>query len=245
MLHGHTMRNYAKAIFAFAALAFVGACSDQSVAPSVEVRPFVAPANFTEVGDPVVFRVSNSEGITKRIGDHLINIPEGAICALESDYGTSFWDQECDPLVGAVDITATLFVGPNGEPYVDFQPAMRFVPSKEVMLFLVAGLTDSTKQKAIKYCNNAGVCVDESLTDASLRPFQVEGTSIIGRRVKHFSGYVVLMVEECAGTVVELPEGGYMCENGGLQRRSGYMVASGKDVLDAMEDRHVGKRDEH
>ena len=233
MRHGHTLRNYAKAFFAFAALGMAGACAEKTSAPTAEIRPFFVPAHFTEVGEAETFRVSNSEGITKRIGAHLINIPAGAICALESDYGTTSWDQACDPLVGSVDITASVFVGPDGEPYVDFQPAMRFVPTKEVMLFLVEPRTDGSKRSTVKYCNNDGLCVDESLTDTSLRPFRVDTTSILGRRVKHFSGYTVTL-EDCPI--------GETCGGEGLLRRSGYMVASGKDVADVMNDTN---RDEH
>jgi hypothetical protein len=232
MRHSQTMRNYAKAFFAFAALGMAGACADQTSAPTPEIRPFFVPANFTEVGESETFRVSNSEGVTRRIGAHLIHIPAGAICALDSEYGATSWDQDCEPLAGSVEITASVFAGPDGEPYVDFQPAMRFAPNTEVMLFLLEGRSDSTKQMAVKYCNNLGICVDESLTDLALRPFRVEGTSIIGRRVKHFSGYVVAYEGECTD-----------CAQG-LTRRSGYMVASGKDIRDMMDD-NGRKTDEH
>jgi hypothetical protein len=235
-------RNYAKAIFAVAALGMAGACADQTSAPTAEIRPFYVPANFTEVGEAETFSVSNSTGITKRVGAHLINIPAGAICALDSDYSAAAWDQTCEPLVGSVDITASVFAGPDGEPYVDFQPAMRFAPDKEVMLFLIEGRSDGTKRTAVKYCNNIGYCVDESLTDASLRPFRVGTTATIGRRIKHFSGYVVAYEGDCPGTVTDNGDGTYWCDDGGLTRRSGYMVASGKDVTEVLKEEKDGKK---
>ena len=236
MKHGHISRNSAKAFFAFVTLALAGACAEQSVAPATEAPAFVAPANFVEVGPAVIFRVNNAEGITKRIGDHLISIPAGSICdLLTSGYGASYWDKPCVPLYGSVVITATVLQDADGNPYIDFQPAMRFSPTKDVLLFMREGRTDGTKRTVVEYCNNLGYCVDESLTDPSLKPFRVGLTSIIGRRVKHFSGYTVNMEEDCPGTATPLPEGGFMCNEGGFQRRSGYMVASGKDILDEMD----------
>ena len=238
MKHSQTIRNSAKAFFAFVALAYVGACADNTAAPIAHAPAVVAPASFAEVGSSVVFRVNNWEGTTQKVGVHVINIPAGAICDLTtSGYGAAFWDKPCEPLKGSVVITATVFSGPNGEPYVDFQPAMRFAPNKEVMLFVREGRTDGTKAPSVKYCDAQGVCTDESLTDPSLRPFRIGKTNILGRRIKHFSGYVVVYEWECPGTATPLPDGnGYYCEDGGFSRRSGYMVASGEDVSDVMKD---------
>ena len=244
MKHGHISRNYAKAFFAFVALAYVGACADNTAAPVAQAPAIVAPANFSQTGYTVVFRVNNSEGVTKKIGANVINIPAGAICDLTtSGYGKSFWDKPCTPLKGSVVITATVFSGPDGQPYVDFQPAMRFAPNKEVTLFFREGHTDGTRSPTIKYCDALGVCYDESITDVSLRPFRIGKTNILGRRLKHFSGYVVVYEWEGPGTATPLPDGnGYFCEDGGLTRRSGYMVASGEDVSDVMKDHDQGDK---
>jgi hypothetical protein len=245
MRHSQTIRNSAKAFFAFAVLGLVGACADSStVAPATEAPAFVAPANFSRVGNVVTFRVNNSEGITKKIGAHVLSIPAGAICdLLTSGYGASMWDKDCKPMRGSIVITATVLYDGDDKPYIDFQPAMRFAPNKEVMLFLRAGsMTKSAL--SINYCNNLGYCYDESLTDASLKPFRVGKTSIIGRRVKHFSGYSIATAGECAGSVVTLPSGELWCEGGeaAMTRRSGYMVASGEDVSEVMKDEKEGKK---
>lgn len=245
MKHSQISRNSAKAFFAFAALALVGACADNSaVAPTAEAPAFVAPANFAKTGYFVVLRVNNAEGITKKIGKHLINIPAGAICDLAtSGYGATQWDKPCQPLRGSVVITATVLEDADGEPYVDFQPAMRFSPSKEVTLFLHQGKNTPKKELIVKYCTNLGACVDESLTDPSVAPFRIGASPIIGRRLKHFSGYMVDTGGECMGTVVQNPDGSNRCDSraGGMTRRSGYMVASGEDVSDAMKDAQNGK----
>jgi len=240
MKHSQISRNSAKAFFAFAALALVGACADTNVAaPVAEAPAFVAPANFARVGTVVTFRVNNSEGITKRIGNHLVNIPAGAICELgKSGYGATEWDKPCQALRGSIVITATVLEDGDGEPYVDFQPAMRFAPNKEVMLFLRQGKNTPKKLLGVNYCNNAGFCTDESLSDPSLVPFRIGNSPVIGRRLKHFSGYWVVSGSDCMGSVINNGDGYYWCDTGAgsMTRRSGYMVASGEDVSDAMKD---------
>jgi hypothetical protein len=230
MKHGHFSRNSAKAFFAFAALALVGACADNSaVAPTAESPAFVAPANFLKTGYVIAFRVDNSKGITQKIQDNVINIPANAICDMAtSGYGSTFWNRGCKPMKGSVVITATVLAGPDGAPYIDFQPAMRFAPNKEVMLFFKDGKSAS-KNVAVNYCNNLGYCVDESLNDPSLKPFRI-GRNIIARRVAHFSGYVIAYSDCSSGP-------GSSCDTGML-RKSGYMVASGEDVSDVMNPRH-------
>ena len=224
MKHGHISRHLAKAFFAFSALALVGACGDNSaVAPTAETPAFVAPANFLRIGYVITFRVDNQKGATQKIQDHVINLPANAICDLQtSGYGETMWNKSCAPLKGSVVITATVLEGPDGEPYIDFQPAMRFAPNKEVTLFF-RDKKDGEKNLAVKYCNNLGFCMDESLNDASLKPFRIN-KNIVGRRVKHFSGYVIAY------------DAGLVDVSIGLLRKSGYMVASGEDITDVMDD---------
>lgn len=227
---GHISRNYAKAFFAFVTIGMVSACADSTVAPaSSEVAAFKAPAAFSIIGGVQTFRVRNSEGITQRIGGHLINIPANSICALNSSYGTTEWDKPCSLLQGDVVITATVLYDLENHPFIDFQPAMRFAPNKVVTLFLRNGRASQATQLNVNYCDNLGQCVDESLNDPSVKPFRVGATSLIGRRVKHFSGYYVAVGEKCRGTLTQEENGSWICDNEALTRRSGYMVASGKD----------------
>ena len=122
-------------------------------------------------------------------------------------------------------ITATVLAGPDGEPYIDFQPAMRFAPNKEVTLFF-KDPKSGAKNIAINYCNNLGYCVDESLNDPSLKPFRIN-KNIVGRRLGHFSGYVVAYDGDAST---------------GMLRKSGYMVASGEDISDLIDpDKKNGK----
>jgi hypothetical protein len=234
----HVSRNYAKAFFAFVTIGLVSACADTTAAPSTAaVAAFTAPANFTKVGMVKTFRVSNSEGARERIGAHLINIPAGAICSLTSSYGNTEWDKPCTPLQGSVLITATVLNDNENHPYIDFQPALRFSPTKEVTLFLRNGRSSQAETLVMKYCNNLGTCIDESLEDASLKPSRVGQTSVIRRRVKHFSGYMIAVGDRCAGTITQEPDGSWMCNTEGNSRRSGYMVASGDKDKDKGRDK--------
>ena len=236
MLHRQALR-FAQALVAFGTIATLGACADSNTAaPNTQEQVFRAPANFAQVGTSVVFRVNNSQGITQQVGDHILYIEPGAICDLGSSYGPTTWDNECKAMKGWVTITATVFQGPNGQPYVDFQPAMRFAPNKQAYLFLRTDRANSDTQLQrllVNYCNAIGNCIDESLTDASLKPFALDQYGVVGRRVKHFSGYVVAY-EKCAGG----------CGDDGLMlRRSGYMVASGEDIVDELAKSGVFDKD--
>jgi hypothetical protein len=226
MMHSHTSRNYAKAFFAFLAIGLASACADSIVAPTGEVT-FTAPAEFSRRVGVRVFKVDRY-GTTQKIGSHTISIPAGAICdpALSS-YGPGEWDKPCTPLSKPIVITATMLEDAQGNPYVDFQPALRFVPTKTVNLYLRSGKTDRPREMTIKFCDNLGVCIDESLTDPSLVTQRVGKSSLLVRRIKHFSGYSINVGDECPGTVTEELDGTLMCWEGTVERRSGYMVASG------------------
>lgn len=239
MRYGQMMRNYLKAPLAIVALGLIGACADNQTAP-VSQRPTVkAPANFTVVGEVVTFRVDNSVGIVERIGDHVVSIPAGAICDMEtSGYGPTYWDAPCDPLLGSVVITASVLEDADGQPYIDFQPNMRFAPDKDVVLFLRQGYNSAKTKLILRYCDANLNCVDESDSDNALRPFRVNNTPVLGRRIKHFTGYMIGSGEECPGSVYDNGDGTYWCEEGegGITRRSGYMVASGEDIGDIMKE---------
>ena len=224
---GQSSKNYVKAFFAFAAVGLISACSDNSsVAPEAAPVTASAPANFGKAEGVKVIVVDNNKGGTFRVGRHVLHFPAGSICSLTSSYGATEWDKPCAKANGLVVITASMWKDGDNHPYVDFQPAMRFAPNKEVMLFLRNGLARQAAELQIEYCNNLGHCVDESLNDASLAPFRVGKTSVLGRRIKHFSGYSVTAGRGCAGSLSEEGDS-WVCNNETMARKSGYMVASG------------------
>jgi len=233
MRHNHTTRGLmtsTKAILAFVGLGLAGACADSVSAPTSEVSVKV-PAAYSTVLSVTRFRYSPSSGATKRLGeDHVLVIPAGGVCdPATSGYGPAFWDAPCTAVSHSIIITATTYADAEGHPYLDFQPHLRFVPTKETNLYLKDGKRSNGAMLTINWCNDAdGKCVDESLTDASLVTHRVGKSRILVRRIKHFSGYHISAGDECNGTITEDPEGGMFCETADRGAdRSGYMLASG------------------
>ena len=71
---------------------------------------------------------------------------------------------------------------------------MRFSPDKNVNLYIYVptGMEDFQKNWTMKYCPDGGSCVDESLTDPDLASFADHENMMVFRRIKHFSGYIVV-----------------------------------------------------
>lgn len=232
MRHSQISRKITKAALAFTALGILGACADSAVAPTQEVA-FKAPPSFDRLVGTKQFYAGGYTGTIQVLGNHIISIPAGAICDPQiSTYGPTEWDKSCTPLSRPILITATMMEDDKGAPYVDFQPALRFVPTKQVNLYLRTPKGQAAEFK-INYCNNAGICMDESLTDASLETRRVGRSGLLVRRVKHFSGYMISSGKACLGSLTEELDGTLMCVTDdllgdiGLGRKSGYMVASG------------------
>jgi hypothetical protein len=228
MRHSHTLRISAKTVLAVVGLGLLGACADSTSAPIKQIA-VKAPAGYDILVGKTTFTWSPSEGVTQQIGDHMIVIPAGAICdPTTSSYGVGEWDNPCDAATDPIEITAYSFTDVNGDPYVDFQPAVRFVPETEVDLYLKDGVRDGTHTLAMMYCATVINCVDESITDTTLATHRVGRSRILYRRLKHFSGYVINTGDECLGTIETLDDGTLWCDTDGRgDSRSGYVVATG------------------
>jgi hypothetical protein len=230
MRHGHISRISAKALLAIVGLGLAGACAD-NVAPTSVVSAKKIPAQYNIVLGTESFYYTPEDGAIQRIGDHMIVIPADGICDPEtSGYGRGTWDLPCDPVNHSILITATSYADDQGRPYVDFEPALRFVPTKETMLYLKDGYRDTPDQLAIYYCADL-VCENEVESDPSLATHRVGKTSMMGRRLKHFSGYNIAAWEECLfpGVVELLESGSLFCNipDDNFMNRSGYILASG------------------
>jgi len=229
--HSHTsrgLRTSAKTLMAVLGLGLAAACSDSLSTPTTEVS-VQAPAGFDKIVGVQTFTYSPSTGVTQRLGDHVISIPAGAVCKADGFYATRQWDQPCTPVNHKVVFTATTFTNADGVPYVEFQPAVRFSPSKEVDLYLRDGKRSTAQVLAIFWCPTVGSpCVDESKTDGTVATTRVGSSATLVRRVKHFSGYMVAVGDEgsCPGSIQYLDDGSEWCNTDGFSR-SGYMVASG------------------
>jgi hypothetical protein len=231
MRHSHISRISAKSFLAIVALGFAGACADSTSAPISEVSS-KAPAGYDRVIGVERFRYTPSNGATKRIGDHMIVMPAGSVCdPATSGYNAGVWDAPCTAVNHSVVITATTFADAEGHPYVQFLPDLRFVPTKEVYLYLKDGKRTQAQTLTINWCpTGAASCIDESVNDPSLATHRVGKSPILGRRLKHVSGYNIAAREDCQypGIVQWLENGDLYCSTGDDQmNRSGYILASG------------------
>ena len=189
--------------FPFATVSLMGlivACSDgSSVGPDAAgfSRPSLAPVIPTATGFTFTVDPTKNETFVY-MGEHKIVFPAHSICdPATSSYGPSEWDLPCDPLQSPITIKADT-MSFNGHPYLRFSPDLRFVPSADskswVMLYMKdPSASDPVVGPTLKMLWEAadGSLIDESLSDPTLAT-QVQGSSsIVYRRVKHFSGFMV------------------------------------------------------
>ena len=191
------------------AVALLAACSaaDQVAAPKLSrvQKPAGAPS-LDVIMNAVApdsmsadFTVTPTGGLFT-LGKHAVYFPANSICDPEtSGYGPEFWNAPCQPLDHAMDFHAEIRAGADGATWIDFTPAVRFVPSDDpnqtVWLLMKAGAditTDNYQGFALKWMptGSPDQVVDESLTDASLTTYVDLERDIVFRRVKHFSGYI-------------------------------------------------------
>ena len=190
--------------------------------PSAAKAPGRAPAPTSGVrvqarlGDTTVTTLvlePDSGFVVAALGDgHTITFPAGARSVCDprtSSYGVGAWDAPCAPSVDSVTITARSWMD-HGVPRVAFHPALRFVPTTAgkapatnagVVLALKNPHAKFTgRVNRIDYCPTIDAahpaapspCVDESATDPSVATVMTP-SGFWQRRVKHFSGYTVLV----------------------------------------------------
>lgn len=184
---------------ALSAAAAVG-CNGDVVAPradAVSATPHLKVKTLQQDATSAVITV-NPAGGTFSLGKHSIRFPKHSICALNSSYGPTEWDKPCQLAQGPVTFHVQI-VSLDGRQWLDFTPAVRFVPttrvSNYVMLSMRVGnvsndLSDDEMQ--ILWSPAIGVPgIDESISDPTLRTKINWGTGMMQRRIKHFSGYSV------------------------------------------------------
>ena len=178
------------------------ACSRDVTAPSASTtqtparvssfRPSTAAKSLYGVSDgtyTITFNPAEDQSFT--LGLNHLDLPANAVCDIAgSSYGVSHWNDACTPETDTVTVTVTISGATSDHPRIDFQPAMRFSPDKNVELYMYtpsALLSDGWK---LGYCNAENVCVDESLTDSELQSYVDHDARVVFRRIKHFSGYL-------------------------------------------------------
>ena len=181
----------------------IGACAGEVTAPSAaashEATSMFVPSAATKaligVADgvyKVTFDPTKNQSIP--LGPNRIVIPADAVCDLgSSGYGADMWNKRCRPETDAVTLVITIKNASSVHPSMDFAPAMRFNPDRDVQLFMYAphvGKNDA-KNWVMLYCPDLGRCYDESVKDGSLATSIDRANNMLFRRVKHFSGYTV------------------------------------------------------
>lgn len=177
------------------ATAGIVACASDATAPgSSTLSPNGASHSLVGANDgEYTFVIDPSRAQSLAIGPNHLQVPENAICRLsDSEYGPQYWDDRCRPEKDLVTITAIVRNANSDHPRIDFEPALRFAPGKEVMLYMTLdNKIDRSDWSTILYCSTDGreYCVDEAKGDRSLAT-SVRG-QVVSRRIKHFSGYTV------------------------------------------------------
>ena len=204
------------------AVALLAACSaaDQATAPAARhsVRPAGAPS-LDVITNSVApdslsadFTVTPSGGMFV-LGANAVYFPANSICDPEtSTYGEGHWDEACTPLDHAIDFHAEVRRDEAGQTWVDFTPAVRFVPtsdpSQTVWMLMKAGLDvtpDNYTSFGMEWMPNGtpDVSVDEAVNDSDLKTYVDLDRDVVFRRVKHFSGYIVVTAKSDAGMLDE------------------------------------------
>jgi hypothetical protein len=221
----------------------LAACGDSAVSPAARQRgvELDRPVLNKLIGSATI-KYKPNQAIYANVGDEsMIYIPEDAVCDLSSSYGPDTWDTPCKPAKGSFNITAQTWLDNNGHTYVQFSPALRFVPTndpyKAVYLYVADRKAIDNPAMQIIYCPDTGKCIDEGQSDPTLYTFHYNAG--VYRRIKHFSGYnVAAGVEEQARVADPVWSRGAGNLTSTLQRakRSGYMVVSGVENDDDADD---------
>jgi hypothetical protein len=182
----------------------MSACSSDEVTRPAATQPIVQglTADMAKSSDDTVrisFEYDPEDGTDAYFGKHRLVMPAGSVCdPAKSTYGAGEWDKSCTVLKRSIKIQIKATIGKNGYPYVDFHPNLRFVPTnkheKSVGVYFWDPKAVLEADPNILYCANAsgGKCVNEALTDPSLRTSRDFKNGWVWRRIKHFSGYHVV-----------------------------------------------------
>jgi hypothetical protein len=194
----------------FVAPVLLAGCSGESTAPHAvktisqqRISPF-APSEAQKA----LVGISNGtysltfdprEDNAFTLGANYLSLPAYAVCKLDgsSGYGAAYWDQTCAPETDSVTISVVISDAETDHPRLDFYPAMRFNPNRNVSLYIYVpvGMDDFRKNWVMEYCNDLGTCENEAALDADLSSYADRRSNMVFRRIKHFSGYLVNRAE--------------------------------------------------
>jgi hypothetical protein len=219
------MRPPARLILSGAALLVVASCvNDTAVAPSLSAPPIIGSPALAALAIPTstdfVIPVAGGQ-VAVLGGTYNLDVPANAVCDpnaqdSQAGYAAGDWDAPCTPASADIAVHATLKWSHN-RLWVDFSPALRFVPTQIVTIstdVMSAGVRYYAGQDAagnvfdnsngrsrkwgIMYAGEIdGNPVDDSRLDPSSQTRVDFATGKISRRVRHFSGYNILTGLEC------------------------------------------------
>ena len=174
----------------------LAACAGDSTSPNAKtLAPKDASKALVGVIDGVyTFTIDPNQDQSIQLGASSLQLPANSVCSLlGTSYGPSEWNNACTTATMPVTITAVVKNAATNHPSIEFAPAMRFNPARNVLLYLsVTDAATLSNMTVMKYCGPfAAVCVDESITDSSLQTTVNAAAGTVSRRIKHFSGYVV------------------------------------------------------
>jgi hypothetical protein len=218
------MRVTLQTLVASVAVAAVVGCSDSTTSPRDASTRTLSPGGVPSLDfspssawgtlRTTTFTVSDDGGKFS-IGDGLYTIvfPSNSVCdPANSSYGPGTWDLPCATLQDGQSITITATYGfTNHGLSVDFSPALRFSPDKEVRISTsvyapvltmfssyFAANPSALHFLGIYYApdlSSAGTT--DAAFDYSLVTHVNLTTGLVWRRIKHFSGYNVVSGLPC------------------------------------------------
>ncbi len=195
----------------------IAGCMDNGVSAPHEATEGAAPMMMAPEGHPSLslhgFAPSNTSGDFTVgphggvffVGNNAVYFPARSICdPATSSYGPGTWDSPCEPAKGAVKIHAEVRTTKSGT-WVDFSPALRFVPSsspsKWVWIYMYSpaarGAADISKFNILYATSMNAPVVNEFATDATLRTYVDSWGGVLSRRIKHFTIYTTSSGRSC------------------------------------------------
>ena len=192
-------------------LTAAAACSDAPTAPQAAPRRADFYENATQLsanrsagdqryGDDGEERITIDPRVSRVywFGQNWIYFPAHSICdPATAGYAPTLWDAACQPLTKPITITAR-WKHKGGHGYVDFEPSLRFVPASahDTGRWVILSMYDRKMLKdaasyRILYHAGDDLWIDESLTDPTLCAWLDRQHSMVYRRIKHFSGYMI------------------------------------------------------
>ncbi|HKG94466.1 MAG TPA: hypothetical protein VKA84_21310 [Gemmatimonadaceae bacterium] len=191
----------------------LAACSDAPTTVTTEgstTLPVPRAAIYVDHMDTVSAVKSADITVTPQggwfqLGTNGVYFPANTICdPNSSSYGVTEWDKSCRTIKKSIKIHAELDTVAGA--WIVFTPDLRFRPSDNsdswVYLFMYTAEIEGTVQPPevvsnkwkINWLPGGGLPpVDESFGDNSLKTRQYKNTGYVYRRVKHFSGYQVVL----------------------------------------------------